>query len=176
MSFLRLFLSYINPLPFCSFLPSLFCLPLFYLFIFIYFLFFFSLPSSAGVYKVPYSSLEGGKSVKSVGKEYQVVRRGKKYHGCWEEYNVNLRKRERGRNFTFPVILRLLGRKSSGGGGRKFWGRISSCRELFTPLLPSRKWVLPSVWGTCSAWRWASRAWPAPPPPGNPAYSSGEVI
>ena len=35
------------------------------------------------MYKVPYS-----KFIKSVGEEYQVVRRGREYHGCEEEYNV----------------------------------------------------------------------------------------
>ena len=57
-----------------------------------------------------------------------------------EDYNME--KRVMGSNFIFPVIFRLSGRISSGEkveGGRNFgegWGlgRISSCRELDTPL------------------------------------------
>ena len=53
---------------------------------------------ATGVYKVPYPPPPldpgGGKFVKSVGEEYQVVKRGRECHGCGEEYNVE--KRERG--------------------------------------------------------------------------------
>ena len=59
-----------------------------------------------------------------------------------------MEKRERGSNIVIPLILRLLGRISSGKKGegdgnfreenqdfRKFgWGRISRCMELYTPL------------------------------------------
>ena len=42
---------------------------------------------------------------------HQVVKKGREYIGCGEEYN--LEKRERGTNIIFPIILRLLGRISS---------------------------------------------------------------
>ena len=77
---------------------------------------------------------------------YKVVKRGRQYHGCGEEYNVE--KRERGSNIIFPMILRLLGRISRREAGKgpgwtffgeksRFkkksgWGRISSCHELKT--------------------------------------------
>ena len=38
-----------------------------------------------GVYKVLYSLLGGGEFIKSVGEEYQVVKRGKEYHGYGKE-------------------------------------------------------------------------------------------
>ena len=60
------------------------------------------------MYKVPY--------LKSVGEEYQVVKRGREYHGCGEQYN--LKKRERGSNMIFSMILRLFGRVSSWGEGK----------------------------------------------------------
>ena len=47
-----------------------------------------------GVYKVPYSPL-----FKSVGEEYQVVKRGREFHGCGEEYNVTRGKGEGDGNF-----------------------------------------------------------------------------
>ena len=62
----------------------------------------------------------------------------REYHGCGGKYN--LKKRDRESNIIFPMILRLLGRISSGEDDRNFgeenqdfkklgWGRISSCRE-----------------------------------------------
>ena len=62
------------------------------------------------MYKIPYPSLLG-KFIKSVGIEYQVLKRGREYHGCGEEYNILIR--EMGCNIIFPIILRLLGRISS---------------------------------------------------------------
>ena len=44
----------------------------------------------SGVYK----ARGEGEFIKSVGEEYQVVKRVRKYYGCGEEYNVE--KRERG--------------------------------------------------------------------------------
>ena len=44
--------------------------------------------------------------------EYQFVKNGREHYGCGEEYNVE--KMERGSNFIFPLIFRLLGRISSG--------------------------------------------------------------
>ena len=53
-----------------------------------------------------------GKFIKSVEEECQVVKRGREYHGCGEEYNVE--KRERGSKIIVPMILKLLGRISRG--------------------------------------------------------------
>ena len=53
----------------------------------------------------------------SVGEEYHVVKRGREYHGCGEEYNV--KKREKRSNSNFPLKLRLLGRISSGKEGKE---------------------------------------------------------
>ena len=65
------------------------------------------------MYKVPYSPPGGGgEFIKSVWEEFKVAKRGREYHGCGEEYNVE--KRERGSNIIFPIILRLLERISSG--------------------------------------------------------------
>ena len=79
--------------------------------------------------------------------DYQVVKRGREYHYCGEE-NIVV-KRERVSNIIFPIILRLLGKISSGEEGKgteitgkkikikqSGLGRISSCRELYTPLGP----------------------------------------
>ena len=63
------------------------------------------------MYKVLYSPLEGGKFIKSVVEEYQVVKREREYHGCGEEFNME--KRKRVSNTIFPMILRLLERISS---------------------------------------------------------------
>ena len=41
------------------------------------------------MYKVPYSFV--GRLIKSVGEDYQVVKRERKYHGCGEEYMVKKR-------------------------------------------------------------------------------------
>ena len=46
------------------------------------------------------------------------MKRGRKYHGLGEEYNVE--KRERGSNIIFPLILRLFRRISSGEEGKGF--------------------------------------------------------
>ena len=54
----------------------------------------------------------GGEFIKSVGEENQVVKRVREYHGCGEEFNVE--KKKRGSNTIFPIILRLIGRISSG--------------------------------------------------------------
>ena len=49
-----------------------------------------------GVYKVLYTQPPGeGKFIKSVGEEYQVVERGREYHGySGGKYNVEKRKGE----------------------------------------------------------------------------------
>ena len=55
-------------------------------------------------------------SIKFLEEEYQVEKRGREYHGCGEEYNIEKREWER-----------LLVRISSGEKvrGRKYLGRIS---------------------------------------------------
>ena len=68
----------------------------------------------------------------------------------WEEKNME--KKKRGSNIILPLILRLLGRISTEEGkgtkilGKKIkiskkwgWGRISSCREHYNPLMLSIK-------------------------------------
>ena len=58
----------------------------------------------------------GGEVFKSVGEEYQVVKKGnREYYGRWKEYNIE--KRERGININFP-ISRLLVKTSSGEEGK----------------------------------------------------------
>ena len=48
-----------------------------------------------GVYQVPYPPPHPGKTfIKSVGYEYEVMKRGMEYYGFGEEYNVE--KRESG--------------------------------------------------------------------------------
>ena len=70
-------------------------------------IFYFVKKIKAGVYNV-YCI----KFIKANGEECQVVKRGKENHGCGEEYEVE--KRESGINIIFPLLLRLLGRISSG--------------------------------------------------------------
>ena len=50
--------------------------------------------------------------MKSDWEDCQVVKKGSEYHGHGEEYSVEDRKR--GSNIIFPIILRLLGRITSG--------------------------------------------------------------
>ena len=66
------------------------------------------------------------------------------YSGVYKVPNHNVVKRERGSNFIFPIILKLLGRILSGERGRRrfrerksklVWGRLSSSREFYTPLI-----------------------------------------
>ena len=69
-------------------------------------------PVLSGLYKVPHPLPPLGKKfIKSVGEEYRVVQRRRKYHDCWEEYNV---KKVKGQAiiFRFPLIVRLLGSES----------------------------------------------------------------
>ena len=60
----------------------------------------------------------------SVGVEYQVVKRGREYHGCGK--NNNAERRESGSNIIFPIILRRLGRINSRTEGEmvgRFWAK-----------------------------------------------------
>ena len=64
--------------------------------------------------------------IKSVGEEYQIVKRGREYHCCGEEYNM---KRGIGNYIIFPLILQLLERISSGekGNGTEIsWKKIKT--------------------------------------------------
>ena len=45
------------------------------------------------------------------------MKRGREYHSCGEEYNME--KREMGSNIIFPIIFNLLGRISSGEKGNE---------------------------------------------------------
>ena len=51
---------------------------------------------------------------KSDVEEFQVVKKRRKYHGCGKEKTY--KKRERGSNIIFPLILRLLGRSGEEDG------------------------------------------------------------
>ena len=51
-----------------------------------------------GVYIVHYPPQQ---FIKSVGEKYKIVKRGREYHGCWEEYNVTKRERI----IILPLIL-----------------------------------------------------------------------
>ena len=57
------------------------------------------------------------KFIKSVGEEYQVVKRRRECNGCGEENNVEIR--ERGNNIIFPIILRLFTGRILSGENRK---------------------------------------------------------
>ena len=71
-----------------------------------------------------------GEFIKSVGEEYQIVKRGKEYHGCGKEYNVENRVRRS--NIIFPMIFMLLKSITSWeeGRGSKFWGRKSRLKII----------------------------------------------
>ena len=62
-------------------------------------------------YKVPYSF------IKSSGEEYQVVKRGRKYHGYREEYNVE--KKGKGNQYHLSYDIEAV---LNWGRERKFWG------------------------------------------------------
>ena len=107
---------------------------------------FLSQGNNTEVYKISYPPLPRGKFIKSVREEYQIVtgdgnimtvrknitwKKGKGKHyrlpyfmdywGCWEE---GKRTEIWGRKSRFKIMG---------------WGRISSCRALYTPL----KWYFP---------------------------------
>ena len=78
----------------------------------------------------------------SVGEEYQIVKRGGNIMAVGKIITWG-----KGNQYHLTLILKLLERISSGEGDGSFgeenqdflkWvqGRISSCRELFTPLSP----------------------------------------
>ena len=69
------------------------------------------------MYKVSYRPQGPGEFIKSIGEEYKVVKRGRKYYGCGEEFNVE--RRVRGSNIIVPFILRLSGRLSKGVRGEQ---------------------------------------------------------
>ena len=62
------------------------------------------------------------------------MNREEKYYSCGLEHNVE--KMERGSNIIFPIILRLLGRISSGeedGNVLEENGGVVSCKDLIHP-------------------------------------------
>ena len=96
-----------------------------------------------GVHNVPYYPSPWGRKFICWG-EYQFLKREREYHVCGKENYVE----KSWGNITFPLMLRLLGRISGGEAGKEkeicrrksrlkkwVWGRISSCMELYTPLL-----------------------------------------
>ena len=54
------------------------------------------------MYKVPYSP---GKFIKSAEEKYQVVKGGREYHGCGEEYNVEKRS---GEQYHLPYNIKAV--------------------------------------------------------------------
>ena len=58
-----------------------------------------------------------GKVYQTYSGEYEVLKEGREYHGCGEEYSVYKREAE----IIFPIILRLFERMEEGKG-LKFWG------------------------------------------------------
>ena len=72
----------------------------------------------SGVYKFPYTPW--GEVYHVCWGRYQVVKRGREYHSCGEEYN-----RERVRNITFPLIhIKAVGKTIKLGRGPKFLKKI----------------------------------------------------
>ena len=82
------------------------------------------------------------------------MKHGREYHCCEEEYNVE--KRKRGCNIIFSLIMKLLGRISSGKEGKEmecfgknqdlkewWWRSILSCRELYTTLFKTNRLFTP---------------------------------
>ena len=67
--------------------------------------------------------------IKSVWEEYQVLKRGREYHGGGKEYNAE--KKEWGSNLIFPKILRMLGRISSGEKGKKISGKKIKIEKMW---------------------------------------------
>ena len=76
------------------------------------------------------------------------MKRGRKYHGCVEEYNVG--KRGKGKQYPLPYHMKVVNiefieyqvERGVGNGNlekkikiKKLRGRISSWREFFTTLL-----------------------------------------
>ena len=45
--------------------------------------------------------------IKSVGEDYQVVKRGREYHGCGDEYNV---KKGEGKQYHLPYKIEAVGK------------------------------------------------------------------
>ena len=50
--------------------------------------------------------------IKSVGEEHKVIKRGREYHGCEEEYYVDKR------------LLRRISSEEEGKGDLNLWGKI----------------------------------------------------
>ena len=63
-------------------------------------------------YKVLHPLPQGRKIIKSVGEEYQVVKRGREYYGCGEEYNV-----KKGKQYLRPYNKKAVRKNFKGGRG-----------------------------------------------------------
>ena len=66
-----------------------------------------------GMYKGPYPPW---KFIKSVGEEYQVVKRKREYHGCGEEYNM-----EKGKGEAKSFSLKYWGSWEEYQMGKRWW-------------------------------------------------------
>ena len=73
--------------------------------------------------------------LKSVGEEYQVVKRGREYHGCGDEYSVE----ERGSNIIFPIITKNKVGKRGKGGGNYGEENLNGLINLLQTMLDFRK-------------------------------------
>ena len=91
------------------------------------------------MYKVPFPALLGTRFIKSVEEEYLVVKRGREYHCCEKEYDV-----EKGKQYHLPYNIKAVWKEYQEGKGteilgkkiknlKKRLGRISSCRNFIYP-------------------------------------------
>ena len=62
------------------------------------------------------------------------MKRGRKYHGCGEEYDVE--RRERGGNIIFSIILKAVGKIIKLFFFK--WGGEEYLIEFYTPLISSQ--------------------------------------
>ena len=70
------------------------------------------------------------KFIKSFWEEYQVLKRGRKYHGCREEYNVE---KGKGKQYHHPYNIKVVREEykvGKGGRGWKFRGRKSRFENM----------------------------------------------
>ena len=68
----------------------------------------------------------GGKLIRSVEDENQIVKRGRKHHGCnIEAVGKNIKRKK----------TEISDRKSRFKYKISGWEKMSSCRELYTPLI-----------------------------------------
>ena len=83
-----------------------------------------------------------GEFIKSVGEEYQILKWEWEYYGCGEECNEQKERKAISSSYNIEAFRKNI---KWGRGGWKFWGRksglrilgwgrISSCKELYSSL------------------------------------------